>query len=301
MPDVRPMSPGALTDDVRRRGGLRRTGVGQRPRHHRLDLGNVEGLADVVECAGAYRFDRRLERTETADEEHLAVGILGLERPQQVEAGLRRVEVDVRDHEIDALLPQQAQRARRILLGDNPAIVGGNELGDETTGLAIVVDDQDGVHRIDQARVGAAAARRVRAPRQLDGEYRSPTRLVRGVDLASVGAHHFADDAEAQARPVSDRLRRDPRLEEVRQQIGGDAGASVSHFQANAPLGARAADAERAAVGHGVQRVGDEVQQGELELRRVRVDVGQRFIQLNLHLDTGAGQARDAQWHTPAR
>ncbi len=208
----------------------------------RLDLGDVERLADVVERAGAHGFDRRLERAEAADEQYLAVGVLDLERAQQIEARLRGVEVDVGDHQVDAFLTQQPQGARRVLLGDDTTALRGDELGDEAAGFAIVIDDQNGMH--DEPISALPDPKTPASPRsaEVDGEDRSSAVTVRGVNLAALSRQHLAHDGEPQTRPAPDRLGRHPGFEEVRQQIGRDPGTGVGHLQPDALLRGSAAD-----------------------------------------------------------
>ena len=118
------MSPGGRTWALWRRD-FGAADVRERARHGRFDLDDVERLADVIERAFAHRFDRRFQRSKPTDEQHVSVRVLGLERAQQVESRLRRIEVDVGDHQIDVAASQCLKRTRRLLLGDNS--VGSSE------------------------------------------------------------------------------------------------------------------------------------------------------------------------------
>ena len=66
---MRPISLGR----ARRRRARRVRGLRQRSLDGALHLGDVERLADVVERARAHRFDRGVQRAESADEEHRTV------------------------------------------------------------------------------------------------------------------------------------------------------------------------------------------------------------------------------------
>ena len=86
-------------------------------------------------------------------------------------------------------------------------------------------------------------------------------------------AHDFAHDTQTKAGALSDGFGRHPGLEEVRKEIGWNAVARVLYFQPDAAGRRRAAERQRPAVGHGVERIGHEIEQRELELRGVGVDI----------------------------
>ena len=88
-PDVRPTRPGRADRVMRRRSRIGPTEMRQRPRHHRFDFGDIERLADVVERTGTDGLNRRLEGAKPADQQHVAVRVLDLERAQQVETPTR--------------------------------------------------------------------------------------------------------------------------------------------------------------------------------------------------------------------
>ena len=67
----------------RQRVAMRR--LRERPLDGRLDLADVERLADVVESARAQRLDRRLERPEPADQHNLACRLVRLELAKEIE------------------------------------------------------------------------------------------------------------------------------------------------------------------------------------------------------------------------
>ncbi len=61
----------------------------------------------------------------------------------------------------------------------------------------------------------------------------------------------------------------------MRQEIGGDAVPRVLYFQPDAARGRGAAQRQRPAVRHGVERIRHEIEQRELELCGVGVDIRQ--------------------------
>jgi hypothetical protein len=79
-----------------------------------LDFGDVERLADVVECTGADRLDGGLERAESADE-HDRTALFGAEAAQQIDARSSRIQVDVRDQQIERIAADARQRTVRVL------------------------------------------------------------------------------------------------------------------------------------------------------------------------------------------
>src|SRR6266498_3774512 len=71
--------------------------IRERPFYGRFDFGDVEGLADVVEGAGAHGVNRGLQRAKATDEHDMSARVALLEGAQDVHAVLLRVEVDIRD------------------------------------------------------------------------------------------------------------------------------------------------------------------------------------------------------------
>jgi hypothetical protein len=108
-----------------------------------LHLSHVERLADVVECSRADGGHRRLQRAERADQHHLSGRMGGLHLFQDVEAGLRGIEVDVGDDEIERLLSDLVQRLTRRHGFCDRSVRCANQLGDQPARLAVVIDDED--------------------------------------------------------------------------------------------------------------------------------------------------------------
>src|SRR6185437_13275338 len=109
--------------------------------------------------------------------------------------------------------------------------------------------------------------------REPDGGAGGPLAILDG-DGAAVIAHDAEADGEAE--PYAGRLRREERLEDLLAQIRGDARPGVlDRDREEGALHARA-DHERAAVGHRVRRVEEEVEEHLLELVRIAEHLGHR-------------------------
>ena len=144
-------------------------------------------------------------------------------------------------------------------------------------------------HRVEVTRAAQgmrAHARRVDG--QVDAERRALAHLRLHFDPPLVVLDDLLADRQAQARALGLALLRralggEERLEDLREQLLGDARAGVDHLDANfEPVVRRGGlDRERAAFAeHGLAGVDQQVQQDLLELDRVAVDVQAR---LDLH------------------
>ena len=110
-----------------------------------LDVGDVERLADVVERAGAHGLDRGLERAEPADQ-HDRTALFGLEPAQQVDPRVRRIQVDVRDQQIERVVADLRERRLGILHRHELPVRGFEQLLEERAGFRVVVDQEDARH-----------------------------------------------------------------------------------------------------------------------------------------------------------
>ena len=110
-----------------------------------LDVSEIERLADVVERAGADGFDRRLERAEPADQ-HDGPALFAPERAQQVDPGMRRIQIDVRDQQVERVVTDLRQGCVRVLHRHELAIGGFEQLLEEPAGFRVVVDQEDARH-----------------------------------------------------------------------------------------------------------------------------------------------------------
>ena len=99
-----------------------------------------------------------------------------------------------------------------------------------------------------------------------------PGPIVRA-DGASVADDDLPGDTQPQARPLAWRLGRHPRVEDVSQQFGWNSAAGVFDFQTEPIVDAREADRQSSSGLHGVDAVGDEIEERQLELHRVGQDV----------------------------
>ena len=190
-----------------------------------LDVGDDERLADVVERAGAHRFDRGLQRAEPADQ-HDRAALFGLEPAQQVEARARRVQVDVRDQQIERVVADLRQRACR-----DPAPT-------RTAGPALRAAPRGTCRSPRRRRPRGCEAWLGRAPLGARPAGRSMTNtradgLVRRGDRAAVRPHHVAHDGEAEAAAVPDRLGRHPRIEQAVDDLGRNARTRVGDLDAD--------------------------------------------------------------------
>ena len=115
----------------------------------------------------------------------------------------------------------------------------------------------------------AAGSSRVSSARKVEGEHGAAAGTIGGTDLAAVIAHDLAHDTKAKAGALTHGLGCHPGLEEVRQQIGRDPLPRVLYFQPDAAGRRGAAESQRPAVRHRVERIRHEIEQRELELRGV--------------------------------
>ena len=110
-----------------------------------FDFRDVERLADVVERAGADRFDRRLQRAEPADQDD-GFALVAPEPPQEIDPGPPRVEVDIRDQQIERLVADSRQRRVGFLNRDELPVRTFEQLFEKPARVRIVVDQQDARH-----------------------------------------------------------------------------------------------------------------------------------------------------------
>ena len=175
-----------------------------------------------------------------------------------------RVQVDVGDQQVERL-PSRASAPRSTCCVVRISPVRALEqLRHEPARLAVVINDQNPGHRcLSAAWVDG----------QLDREGRAASRFAHRVMVPPCRAMTSCGDAEAEAGAASRRLGRDPGLEDARQQVCRDAGAGVADLDPHAVCGA--AVARMVSVppsGIASRLLVIEVQQRELELRRVRPD-----------------------------
>src|SRR5690349_2819072 len=108
------------------------------------DLFDLEGLRDEVPRAFARSLDGRVERAEAGDEDDGA-GVAQL--TQNVEAALRRFEVDVADDEVEAA----ARGERERLLGRERALglppLRRENLTQQLARSSVVVNYEDAFHK----------------------------------------------------------------------------------------------------------------------------------------------------------
>ena len=107
------------------------------------------------------------------------------------------------------------------------------DLEQPLAGAVLVLDQQDplavsgGRHRVLSETFGLR--RRLRRPRQRDGERGALAVAARHGDGAAVRRHDAVDDGQAQARTLPDRLGGEERLEQVFARRLRDAAAGVGH------------------------------------------------------------------------
>ena len=95
-------------------------------------------------------------------------------------------------------------------------------------------------------------------------------------DASPLGLDDLAADGEPQARALPLRLGREEGLEDPRADLGGDAGARVGHAQDGRARRPGNLDAEGAARGHGIDGIGEEIEDDLLHLGAVDQDLGKR-------------------------
>ena len=117
----------------------------ERATHDALHVGDHEGLADVIERPGANRLDRRFQCAEPADE-HDGSPLVRLEPAQQVEAGPRRIQVDIRDQQIEGIRPDLHQGAVGILHRHELPVRRLEQFLEELARRRVVVDYKDSGH-----------------------------------------------------------------------------------------------------------------------------------------------------------
>ena len=215
-----------------------------------------------------------------------------------------RVEVDVRDDQIERAPRHQRHRRGRIVRGLDLAIRLRQQLGHERARLAVVVDDQDVGHgsvSVGRQRGAAGCAAAVTS--------------VSAAGAACAGGRSTVKTAPPAARfdtvivppcaPITPRAIARPRpvprpnglvvthgSKIVWHQAVRHAGPAVAHLEADAVAEPRQREGERAAFDHRVDRVGHQVQQRELELHGVGLDPRQAGLGVDLHRDVIAIEPR---------
>ena len=104
--------------------------------------------------------------------------------------------------------------------------------------------------------------------------------------------YHVAHDGETQPGALTCRLGRHPRIEQTVHDRRRNPRPRVGHFHADSRRTRCHGDRQRAAVGHGVECVGDQVEQRHLQLCRVRLDRRQISGDRGLQPDTRVRQPR---------
>src|SRR6185503_6139646 len=140
----------------------------------------------------------------------------------------------------------------------------------------------------------ASVTRRLRRPRdrERDDERRSLAGAAAHLHRAAVALDDAVRDPEAESGALL-RLRREERLEDPRLRLLIHAHAAVLHLDAHgverhAALGLDVVarrDAERAALGHRLGRVEEQIEQHLLQLVRRGADLRQRRVELAHHRD----------------
>src|SRR5690606_3303354 len=110
-------------------------------------------------------------------------------------------------------------------------------------------------------------------------------RPVLELDRATVSQHDLTRDREAEPGTVA--LRGEERLEEPRAVLGIDARPLVLDHDLHAVRGAPDADADRAAVGHGLARVAQQVEQRLFDLAFVDRHRPELLVDLELEPNRG--------------
>src|SRR5882672_2914895 len=107
--------------------------------------------------------------------------------------------------------------------------------------------------------------------RKLDDKFGAAAGAVFGMHVAAKILHDAVGDGESEAEALADRLRGHERIEDALDHLGGNARAVVSDADADHVLRAAHLDADRGLldVGHGIERIGDEIDQHLLELHGV--------------------------------
>ena len=218
-------------------------------------LADVHRLAHVVERPGLHRLERRLQRPERADQHHLDFRVARLERPQQVEAALLGVQVDVGENEVEAPAREERERVSRGLRHLDLAVRLSQQLVHEAAGLAVVVHDEDARHQSP-----------LRGWRQPHDGGRALARPALEAHRAAVGLDDLAQDGQAEAGALARRLGREEGLEDPRELVGRDSGPRVRDDERHAVPVRPRRERQAAALGHRVHRVADQVEQRLLEL-----------------------------------
>ena len=272
--------PGVFyADDVvrgRRCGGVDRFGHGAFEILHAERLAkDRKGLIDLAQHPGV-----------AADQQHGKLRTPLAQRAPQAEAVHRAAQHHVGDHHRIAFLAlQRGQGGLGAADGGDARAQEFDQARRDLDHVRVVVDDEDRAVQPDRAfrgRRGLPLA--ALGPRQIEGDGGPAARDAARARRPARLAREAVDLAEPQSRALVGLFRREEGIEDLGQDVLGDAHPGVGQAEGHEladQIGVRiarlqddvlAGDGEVAAIGHGVSRVDRQVDQGQLELVGVHLD-----------------------------
>jgi len=117
----------------------------ERALHDALHIGDDKRLADVIERPRTNRFDCRFERAKSTNE-HDGGAMVCFEPTEQVEPGTRRIQVDVRNQQVEQIMTDLHQGAVGVLYQHELAVRSLEQFFEEGACVCVVVDHQDARH-----------------------------------------------------------------------------------------------------------------------------------------------------------